>query len=379
MDGNVVFGGQNNTSKQESVAPSAATAPTSPQQVTSPVTPVQNLPPATPPPPISGGSGILGRLLKILIPLVVIALLIVAVVMFVLPMFRSGSFGTGGNVTITYWGLWESKEVMQPVIEAFEKDHPNIKVTYEQRDSKQYKETLLTRIGGGDGPDVFRFHNSWTKTMQSVLTPLPSSVITADEFKKYYPVVQSDMTINGGIYGIPLMMDTLAMFVNDSILSDYGIAPPQTWDEFLKVASAVTVPDESGQIHTYGAAIGSYDNVERAPDIISTLFAQNRIDLKQLTKADPAKYVEALRFYTNFVTGHDNFVKVWNPTGQPALEAFAGGNVAMYFGYSWDIFTIQAKSPDLKYSIHPVPYLSTPLSVASYWADGVSAKSIASF
>lgn len=385
MEGSVVFGGDKVVPSDVSpvqatgmpqMQPQPAAQSPLPQQPVSPVPPqAPPPPPVAPPPEASSRSGIFRTILKILIPLVLLIIIVLVVITLVLPMLRKGESGSE-KATITYWGLWEPKSVMQPIIDEFQKQNPTITVVYEQRDIKRYKESLLTRINGGDGPDVFRFHNSWTKTMQGVLAPLPSSVIATDEFKKqYFPVVQSDMTINGGIYGIPIYMDTLAMFTNDAVLEDAGIAVPQTWEEFMDAASAVTVRDESGQAHTYGAAIGSYDNIARAPDLLSALFAQSRIDLKQPQKAPAQNYAEALRFYTNFATGRDNVTKIWDPNAPQALEAFTGGNVAFYFGYSWDIFAMKAQNPDLRFSTHPIPFLITPITVASYWAEGVSNKS----
>ncbi|MBI2442928.1 MAG: extracellular solute-binding protein [Candidatus Levybacteria bacterium] len=380
MEDTVIFGSTNQqvgetTPPQPSQTPQVPPSPPPPSAPPPPPSPALEQPEEPPdyPPP---QQSILRRLLKIVIPIVVVILLIFLAITFVLPLLRNSGVGGGGVVAITYWGLWEPKEVMQPIIDEFQKENPNIKVTYEMRDIKKYKETLLTRINSGSGPDVFRFHNSWTQTMKEALSPLPEAVISADEFKKqYYPVVQSDMTINGGVYGIPLHMDTLALFVNDGILEDYGISVPQTWEEFTKVSSAVTVRDESGQMHTYGAAIGSWDNIVRAPDLVSVLFAQNRVNLKKPQDSAVQNYAEALRFYTDFATGRDSIAKVWDADALPALEAFAGGNVALYFGYSWDIFQIKQISPDFVFSVHPVPYLVNPTTVASYWASGVSSKS----
>ena len=43
----------------------------------------------------------------------------------------------------------------------------------------------------------------------------------------------------------------------------------------------------------------------------------------------------------------------------------------MYFGYSWDYFTIKAISPDLSFQIHSVPHLpGRSMTIASYWAAG---------
>ncbi len=48
----------------------------------------------------------------------------------------------------------------------------------------------------------------------------------------------------------------------------------------------------------------------------------------------------------------------------------------MYFGYSWDIFTIKSLNPSLSFTTHPVPNLPNKhLTIASYWVEGVSSKS----
>ncbi len=368
MEGNIVFG-----TNEPQIKPPLQGQPLPASQA--PPDPV--IPPSSPPPPIPVHNGLFGGLLiKIVIVLIMLIGIGLAVFFFILPRF-SGGLGGGGDVTLTYWGLWEPKSVMQPVIDGFQKDHPGIKVVYEQRDIKQYKETLLTRMSSGDGPDVFRFHNSWTTSMKSALSPLPSTVISPQDFKKYYfPVVQSDMTISGGIYGIPLQMDTLAMFVNDGILEDYGIGTPRTWEEFVTVTNALTVTNREGQTLTYGAAIGAYDNISRAPDLLSVLFAQSRVDLRKPGGASAQSYADSLRFYTDFATGRDGIVRTWNPNAPQAISVFAGEKAAIYFGYSWDIFAIKAQNPSLQFSIHQVPYLTTPVTVASYWAEGVSSKSM---
>jgi ABC-type glycerol-3-phosphate transport system substrate-binding protein len=48
----------------------------------------------------------------------------------------------------------------------------------------------------------------------------------------------------------------------------------------------------------------------------------------------------------------------------------------MYFGYSWDYFTIKQANPNLAFQIVPVPQLSDHhVTMASYWAEGISSKS----
>ena len=313
----------------------------------------------------------LGAILKIFIGIVVVVVLLFLIFKFVLPMFSKQKTG---NVTLTYWGLWEDSSVVQSAISEFEKENPTIKVSYSKEDSKQYRERLTTRMNNGTGPDVFRFHNSWYPMLSKYLVPVPTDVVSASDFKKnYYPVAQQDLIKNGAIYGIPLEIDTLAIYINTDYFKTAGISSyPKTWEEFINAARKLTVKDETGKIKTAGAAIGTFENISHAPDIISMLFLQNGVKLSDINSTSQ-EAADALKFYTDFATGDGS---VWDSTLDNSILAFAKGNLAMCFGYSWDAFTIKALNPNLNYQVIPVPQLATgKIAIASYWAEGVSAKS----
>ena len=100
--------------------------------------------------------------------------------------------------------------------------------------------------------------------------------------------------------------------------------------------------------------------------------AQNGTNFTDFANSKSAA-AQALEFYVSFAEGEDG---TWDSSMDPTLTAFAKGNLAMYFGFSWDIFTIKAMNPDLEFATHPVPNLPNKrLAIASYWAEGVSAKS----
>lgn len=277
------------------------------------------------------------------------------------------------KVILTYWGLWEDSRTMQAVFSDFERENPNISVQYVKEDIKQYRNRLVTRIKNSSGPDVFRFHNSWVPQFLDVLLPLSNDVISGSEFKKqFYPVAQADLVKNGAIYGIPLEIDTLSLFVNTELFQAASLSVPTNWEDFAKAARVLTVKDETGKIKTSGAALGTFDNITHAPDIISLLFVQNGADIRNLTKTARASE-DALSFYTSFATLEGN---VWDPTLDPSILAFAKGNLAMYFGYSWDVFAIKAINPNLSFRIVSVPHLpGRNITIASYWVEGVSLKS----
>src|ERR1700722_17278260 len=169
-----------------------------------------------------------GLLKKLLIGIGIIVVISILIVLF-LPKGQSQK-----PVTLQWWGLWEDSSTMQPLIQEFEKTHPNITISYTKEDPGQYEQQLTTRIQNGNGPDVFLYHNTWLPMLVGDLSPLPSSVISPDEFKQtYYPVMQQDLTQNGAIYGIPMEADSLALFVNPQLFKDAGVQVPTNWDQFV--------------------------------------------------------------------------------------------------------------------------------------------------
>lgn len=305
----------------------------------------------------------------------IIGILLILGVGFLVFSFVIPRFGQNKNeaVVLTYWGLWEDKQVVEPIISDFQRQNPNIKIDYIKQDIKQYRERLVTRIDNGTGPDIFRFHNSWLPMFLKILVPLPSDTIKKEDFKKwFYPVAQNDLIKNGAIYGIPLEIDTLSLFVNSDSFKAASLDVPKTWDEFSKVARSLTVVDETGKIKNSGAAMGTFDNITHAPDIISLLLIQNGADLKNLSKTSQ-NAIDALNFYISFAKDEG---KVWDNNLDSSILAFGKGNLSMYFGYSWDVFTIKALNPDLNFAIYPVPHLpGRNTTIASYWVEGISVKS----
>jgi multiple sugar transport system substrate-binding protein len=320
---------------------------------------------APPPPPPPGFLG--GKLKKILIGVGILILIIILGVM----LRPRGE--TTQQVKLQWWGLWEESSAVQGLIADFKKEHPNIDVEYQKRSPQEYRERLLARIENGSGPDIFRYHNTWRPMLGDVLLPLSSDVISADEFQEvYYPVVQKDLVSKGAIYGIPMNIDSLAMFVNPELFEAAGVQVPNNWDDFVKVSKQLTVKDSTGKIKTAGAALGTYDNINHAPDIISLLFVQQGVDMDKFT-ANPKTQQDALKFYTSFSTGNEN---VWDATLDNSILAFSRGNLAIYFGYSWDVFAIQKLNKDFQFKIYPVPGLpGKKTTIASYWVEGVNAKS----
>ncbi len=276
------------------------------------------------------------------------------------------------EVEILYWGVEKDLKLMDPIIAEFESKYTNIKINYAKQDLNQYRERLIARADIGTGPDIFQFHNTWLSMLKSIIQPIPENVLPKEDFtQNYYPVIKKDIVDRGAIYGVPLGIDTLSLYINKSIFDASGLDEPKTWIDFANFSRALTVKDETGKIKTAGAAMGLSSNVNYASDIVSMLMSQNGVDLRNISGNLEAT-ADAMNFYVSFAQFGSN---VWDETLDNSIRAFASGQLAMYFGYARDFTLIKSMNPNLTFEIHPVPTLPDRFkTVASYWVEGISSK-----
>ncbi len=286
--------------------------------------------------------------------------------------FALGLLGGAKQVTITYWGLWENDAAVKSLIADFEAANPKIKVAYVKQSHRQYRERLQSAVARGDGPDVFRFHNTWVPMLRNELSPAPTSVMTTQEFAStFYPVASADLVGGQSIYGMPMMIDGLALYYNEDLFAAAGVTPPTTWEELLAIVPKLTVRTEN-TILTSAIALGTSGNVENFSDILATMMMQNGAKLSAPTGSQAE---EALAFYRKFSNPSDP-VYTWNDTLDNSISAFASSKVAMILAPSWRVFDIKQINPALRFKVVPIPQLAgNTVTWASYWVEGVSAKS----
>jgi multiple sugar transport system substrate-binding protein len=331
-------------------------------QVSTPETPSTE----TPPPPKKG----LPKIIPVLGVVLLILMLGLVVWKVVLPRFSKSK-----EVTLTWWGLWEEKSIISPLISEYEQQNPNVKINYIMQSPQDYRERLTNALAKNAGPDIFRFHNTWVPMFRSELDSIPASVMSAAEYaESYYQVISSDLASGTGLVGIPLGYDALTLYINEEIFEAAGKNPPTTWDDLRQLAIELTTKDEQGTISQSGVALGRTENVDHWPEILGLMMLQNG--------ADPAKPTnqqaqDALAYFTIF----SSVDGVWDETLPSSTTSFAAGKLAMYFGPTWRALEITQQNPDLKFKTVPLPQLpkdsssQADISYATYWAEGVWTRS----
>ncbi|KKW01207.1 MAG: Multiple sugar transport system substrate-binding protein, partial [Parcubacteria group bacterium GW2011_GWA2_48_9] len=301
-------------------------------------------------------------------------------------------------VSLEWWGVFDDTADVESIINAYRTNHPYITITYKKFRYEEYEDSLIQAWARGSGPDIFAIPNSWVHKFQAngFLTPMPlstrmafyslsrplgikqelkieyrdvPSLTTTDIANRFVQTVQSDTIINGGVYGLPLSMDTLALFYNRDLLNFAVITqPPATWNEFLDAITRLTLLDTAGGIVQAGAALGTYDNIPRAFDIISVLMMQNGAQMvneqlhlsfnQAVPGSSDAPGVQALQFYTDFAQPTKQ-AYTWNVLMPDAFEAFVNGQVAFFVGYQYHRDLLRDRSGRVSWSVSTLPQVDS--------------------
>ncbi len=320
------------------------------------------------------------KIILIVVGLIILLIVILVVFQMVLGSKKQNA-ASSGPVVLTYWGLWEDDKIMKPVIDQFQKENPNITINYVRSSSQNYRTRAITQIKAGQGPDVFRIHNTWLiDGFSGLLSPAPTDVFSVKDYQNtFYPVASDSFVRNGQIFAAPMEVDGLALFYNEDILSGVGMNQlPKDWNEFFNDAVALTVIDPTtNQIKTAGAAMGTTGNVDHWSDILGLLLMQQP-GVKLDTTVNSSAVAEVFSFYKKFVNNpQDPKKQVWNDQMPPSTQAFAQGKVAFYFAPSWRASELRVINPKLNFKIAPVPQLTpqNPAAWATFWAEAVPISS----
>lgn len=274
-----------------------------------------------------------------------------------------------GPVTIQYFSGWNEGEPYVPIfkqaIADFEEAHPNIKVdvSWNGRESITKVRPMLL---SGNVPEIMDhgvdelygalIGQDLTMSLNEVLeTPAYDSSTT---WKDTFKPGQLDAYKKGNeIHAIPWWIDTTVFYYNSGFFSDFGLTPPQTWDEFLDVCAAlkkngVTPIAQDGGINFY--------NVYYFRHFVQRVLGNDALldacgDKTGAAWDDPgflkaAKMVETLVDNGYFIKGFEGYAY---PAGQ---IAWANKKAAMILISTW----LPAETKDsvpagFKFTSFPVP------------------------
>ena len=142
----------------------------------------------------------------------------------------------------TWWDVTKF-EHLQKMQQDFEAANPDIKLEFVTIPS-QYADTMVTKLAGGEIPDVMMLAMDQVPryALNGMLLPLDD--LASQEYKDaLYPVVKDALTVNGTMYAAARDVTPKVMYLNTKMFEDAGIEiPADTWtmDEFVEIAKQLT-------------------------------------------------------------------------------------------------------------------------------------------
>ncbi len=286
-------------------------------------------------------------------------------------------------ITLEAWGTLDESKTFLSIIENYQKKHPYIKINYTLKDKTTYHNEILKAFSDNQAPDIFIINGSYLPYYENKISPLnlkKDKDLNLFSLNQIYPNIAKNTLIKDDyLLGIPLYIDTLALYYNQDIFNYYNIAlPPASWEEILNLISRLRRINAQGQITRAAIALGSSYNIHWDSDIISTLMMQygsNIVDTdkKQTTFNYEIKYAnqrilpgeEALKFYTQFTDPRSRYY-TWNNNFSDSVIAFSKGESVMMIGYSQAKKIIEEYNPNLNYNIASLPQFTNSPSKINY-------------
>lgn len=289
--------------------------------------------------------------------------------------------GTSGEEvgSVTIWGTVERSSIEKVLVEMAGTDDSFQNVSYIEKSPATYRQELTEAIARGAAPDLAMIDDSDIVSFLGKIEPIPYSFMNQRTFADTYIDEASLFSGSQGIIGMPFLMDPLVMYWNRDLFAGAGVANyPKTWTELQAVAPRMTSLDGTAGVRRSAVALGTYDNVRHAKEIVSALLLQagdpivRRADDGTLVNVfglnntgSPENPAEAvLRFYTNFANPSQASYS-WNRALPDSFAAFTAGDLGVYFGFASEYRDIVSRNPNLSVGVATLPQTSvsrTPLT-----------------
>lgn len=277
-----------------------------------------------------------------------------------------------GNVTL--WGTFPAADVDRFLHEYGLEERKTSSVTYVQKDPAKFYQDLSEALSNGTGPDLVIIDQPHITRYQKSFNVISYTDFPVRAYKDTFVDATEALLLPDGVIAIPMAMDPLVLYWNKDILAQNGFSkPPQYWSELFKIAEIVTTRDDTGSITKSGVALGEFQNVEHAKDIVSAMIMQAGGDIivsredtntleSRLSKANenelpPAQ--SALRYFTEFANPAKKTYS-WNRSLSRSRDMFTQGDLALYIGTASELNIISQKNPNLNFDVAPLPQISGP-------------------
>ncbi|MET7571956.1 extracellular solute-binding protein [Streptomyces sp. NPDC005492] len=145
----------------------------------------------------------------------------------------AGSSGGSSAKGLTMWALTD-QTILKQSVDAYNKDHPDEKITLRLFANDDYKQKLRVAFGANQAPDLF-FNWGGGALDDYVKAGKVDTLSDAQvDLLRFTPSVLKSATFDAQVYGVPANgLAPVVLYYNKKVFKDAGVQPPKTYDDLL--------------------------------------------------------------------------------------------------------------------------------------------------
>jgi multiple sugar transport system substrate-binding protein len=290
-----------------------------------------------------------------------------------------------GKTTI-HFITWKPNipEAWEEIFRIFKDEHPDIEVVREvgPHSSTAFHDLLTQKLKNkSEDIDVFLMDVIWPPEFAAAGWAMElDDMFPPSERENFLSSTILANTYKGGIYGVPLFIDSGILYYRKDLLEKYGFTPPKIWQEMVEQAKVI-VSKEAGngiEINGFSGQFKQYEGL--VCDMMEYILSNGGKILNSETGRSglaekPA--VEAVRFVREKIIGNiapDGVLTYQEPE---SLDVFIQGKAVFHrnWPYAWEV----SNNPERSQVIGRVGITSLPhfkghesYSTLGGWQVGIS-------
>ncbi len=281
------------------------------------------------------------------------------------------SKGSSSDVSadLVIWGTVSGEVFNMALDNSSLKDSKLIKIKYVEKNISTFDTDFVEALADGVGPDIVIIRDDYIYKNRNKFFVIPYSGYTARMFKDNFIEASEIFLSPDGVIAIPFTVDPMVMYWNRDLFSNSLVSEvPRYWEEFYSLIGKTTKRDTNANILQSTVAMGEWNNVTNAKEIISMLFLQagtpitsrGNLGVQSVLNSQfgypIAPSESAINFYTQFSNPtSQNYT--WNRSLPTSFNMFLSGKLATYLGFASEIFSIQQKNSNLNFDVTYVPQI----------------------
>lgn len=261
-------------------------------------------------------------------------------------------------VTLLFWAMGREGEVVQELIDDFERENPGVRVIVQQIPWGAAHEKLLTAYVGRSMPDLAQLGNTWVSEFVALqaIEPLDRRLAVSPGIapEAFFAGIWDTNVIDGVPYGVPWYVDTRVLFYRSDLLAEAGFdSVPGSWDGWR---DAMEKMKTAGGADRYPVFLPTN---EYTPWIVFGLQTGSPLLAERDTEGafSGTAYRRAAAFYL------DLFHRGLAPAVQGAsianlYQEFESGRIAMYITGPWNLGEFRRRlAPEMqtRWATSPLP------------------------